>query len=409
MKPRSLVFLLCAILLATLMGCAGLSKGSAADNPDLPKQMVGRQILVTLPEKLKDKWSVIGAELAAKYKIKASGEFPLSSIGVDCLVYKIPEQQKPEQLIEQLRADSRVALVQENQVFEGIQSGENDPFAELSYSPKLIHADSAHSIASGKGIKVAVVDTGAEKDHPDLKDRILQTANFVDGGDRTFLHDRHGTAIAGVIGARANNGIGIYGIAPDAEISVFKACWYPDKSNGKAQCSSWSLAKALDAAINKGANIINLSLAGPNDKLMNKLLESAHQRRINIVAAALEKQGQPGFPANLALAISVISSDPDGQIIKPVWLSNYPETVIAPGIEVLTTVPHEGYDYVSGSSLAAAHVSGIVALLLELKPEFTPDQIKELLVHNGNSQTGGQPKVLDVCAIINALHSGGSC
>jgi subtilisin family serine protease len=389
-------------------GCAGLSN-NLSDNAGLPKQMVGNQILVTLPDKLKDKWAAINNELAKKYNLKPSGEFPLTSIGVDCLVFKLPEQQQSRGIIDQLRADSRITLVQENQVFEGIQSGENDPFADLSYSPHLVHADSVHKTATGKGIKVAVVDTGAEKDHPDLKDRIKQTSNFVDGGDRTFLHDRHGTAVTGIIAARANNSIGIYGIAPDAEISVFKACWYPEKAGAKAQCSSWSLAKALDAAINRGVNIINLSLAGPHDELLTKLLESAQQHRINIVAAALEKQAQPGFPAELALAIPVISSDPNGQVVHPAWLSKYPETVAAPGVEVLTTVPHEGYDYVSGSSLAAAHVSGIIALMLEVRPDLIPAQIKDLLIHNGNSQNNRQLAVLDACALIKTLHNGASC
>ena len=70
-------------------------------------------------------------------------------------------------------------------------------------------------------------------------------------------------------------------VAPEADISVLKACWYQNQADAKAQCSSWSLAKALDAAITSGARIINLSLAGPSDELMTKLLETAHARGIN--------------------------------------------------------------------------------------------------------------------------------
>ena len=375
--------------------------------------MLGRQILVTLPDKLKQEWQAIGEELGKRHGMQASGEFPLPSIGVDCLVYKLPEQLKLEQVIKQIRTDPRVVLAQENQVFEGIQSGENDPLAPISYGPQIIHADAAHRIATGKGIRVAVVDTGAEKEHPDLKGRLLKTANFVEGGDRTFTRDRHGTAIAGVIGARANDGIGIYGIAPDSDVSVLKACWYPEATEAKAQCSSWSLAKAVDAAINNGARIINLSLAGPRDELLSKLLETAHQRGINIVAAALEQQEHTGFPAELPLAIPVISTGPDGQPVQPVWLSQYPGVVAAPGIEILTTVPREGYDFVSGSSLAAAHVSGIIALLLELKPELSPKQVKDLLLRNGKREGDKEAAVpehaLDVCAILQILEHGDGC
>ncbi len=366
--------------------------------------MLSRQVLVTLPENLKSEWTRIREELAQDNDILISGEFPLSSIGVDCLVYKVPEQENLDKVIQQLRADARVVLAQENQVFEGIQSSESDAFAKISYAPKLINADTAHRLATGKGVRIAVVDTGADKGHPDFNDQLLETANFVDGSDYSFAHDRHGTAITGVIVAKANDGAGISGISPDAEVSVLKACWYPKSSDAKAQCSSWSLAKALDAAIKNKARIINLSLAGPHDELLSKLLETAHKRGINVVAATLEKQQQPGFPAELPFAIPVISTGPDGHVSQPAWLPQFPGVVVAPGVEILTTVPNDGYDLVSGSSLAAAHVSGIIALLLELKPNLSPDQIKELLLRNGKQQPAAPLRSLDAWAILQTLN-----
>ena len=408
MKQYRYFSLLCAAILTGITGCSQLS-GISSDNPALPKQMLARQVLVTLPDSLKPKWSSIRKELANQHKISVTGEFPLPSIGVDCLVYKIPDQLPMDQVIARLRSDKRVGLVQENQVFEGIQSGESDIFAAISYAAKLTHVANAHRITTGKGIKIAVVDTGVEKEHPDLKGQIGQTANFVEGGDRSFARDKHGTAVTGVIAARANDGIGIYGIAPEADISVLKACWYQGQDDAKAQCSSWSLAKALDSAITSGARIINLSLAGPDDELMTKLLETAHASGINIVAATLEQQDQPGFPANLPETIPVISTGPDGNPPQPTWIAQFPSTVAAPGKEILTTVPKEGYDFVSGSSLAAGHVSGIIALLLELNPELTPDQIKELLHDNSKRGAANSLSVLDICAIIKILLKGEGC
>jgi subtilisin family serine protease len=396
-----------SVLVIGITGCSWLTDLSLTDNQELPKQMMARQVLVTLPDSLKPKWSAIQAELTRKHQISVTGEFPLSSIGVDCLVFHVPDKLPINQIIQDLNSDERVGLVQENQVFEGIQGSESDAFAAISYAAKLTHVENAHSITTGKDIKIAVIDTGAEKEHPDLKGRIRQTANFVEGGDLSFSRDKHGTAVTGVIGARANDGIGIYGIAPEAEISVLKACWY--QADSKAQCSSWSLAKALDAAINSGARIINLSLAGPNDELLTKLLKAAHERGINVVAATWEKQAQPGFPASLPETIPVISTGPDGNSKLPGWLANFPDTVAAPGLDILTTVPKEGYDFVSGSSLATAHVSGIIALLLELNPKLTPDQIKELLNDNGNSVKKNSLAVLDICAIIKVLRKGDGC
>ncbi|QSA95635.1 S8 family serine peptidase [Methylococcus sp. EFPC2] len=400
-RPRRALFPVIAVA-ANLLGCAELSGQST----EPPKQMSSRQILVTLPETLRNDWTSIGGELGKRHGIEESGEFPLSSIGVDCLVYKVSEQKDLRWVIEQLEADPRVVLAEENQVFEGLQSGESDPFASIGYGPQLIHADSAHEIATGKGVGIAVVDTGAEKDHPDLKGRLKQIGNFVEGGDVSFIHDRHGTAVTGIIGARANDGVGIYGVAPEAEVSVFKACWYPDQTGAKAQCSSWSLAKALDAAINSGARIINLSLAGSPDELLSKLLEAAHARGINVVAASMEKQDEPGFPAELPLAIPVISAGPDGQPAQPAWRSRYPGVVAAPGVEILTTVPEDGYDFVSGSSLAAAHVSGAIALLLELNPVLTPEQIKQLLTRDGNGKPAFPEHAMDIYTLLRTLRDG---
>ena len=394
------------IILLGLTGCAGLN---SAGLPLPPKQMLSRQVLVTLPESLKNDWSAISADLAKQNGLQETGEFPLPSIGVDCLVYKVPEQKNFNEAVERLKADSRVVLAQENQVFAGLQSGENDPLAAIGYGPKLVNADAAHRMATGKGVHIAVVDTGAEKDHPDLKGRVTQTSNFVEGGDTSFNSDRHGTAIAGVIGARANDGIGIFGIAPDAEVSVLKACWYPESGDKKALCSSWTLAKAVDAAISTGAKVINLSLAGPYDELLGKLLTAAHHKGINIVAATLENQPQPGFPAELPMSIPVIAAGPDGKARQPSWLAKYPGIAVAPGVEILTTVPKDGYDFESGSSLAAAHVSGIIALLLELQPGLSPKQIKAALIKNGKQQPTIPPQTLDVCAILASLNLGGGC
>jgi subtilisin family serine protease len=294
-------------------------------------------------------------------------------------------------------------------VFDGIQSGESDAFAELSYGPQLIHANLAHQISTGKNVPIAVIDTGADKEHPDLKGRFAKTVNFVEGGEMSFTKDIHGTAVSGVIGARANDGIGIYGIAPDSKINLYKACAYSENDGGKAECSSWSLAKAVDAAINDGTKIINLSLAGPHDQLLEKLLTRANQQEISIVAASLEKQQQPGFPANLPFVIPVISVGPEGTATKPTWLSAYPSTVAAPGKEILTTVPNEGYDFVSGSSLATAHISGIIALLLERKPSLTAAEIQKLIKDESVSSQALTTDFPDVCELFKKLGLEQSC
>ena len=269
------------------------------------------------------------------------GQFPLTSIGVQCLVFQVPPDQSLETVLARLQADPRIELAQPNQAFEGLQAGASDPaagYAALAYGVKRIGADRAWPVSTGRGVPVAVIDTGTATDHPALRGRGIQTANFVDGGEASFATDRHGTAVAGVIGARAVAEAGIAGVAPDAALTVAKACWYPEPIPAKARCSSWTLAKAVDFAINGGARAINLSLGGPPDALLGRLLTAAEQRGITVVAAIREGRDEPGFPAALGTVIPVIACDPHGRVAWPRW--HTPAFVVAaPGVEIVAPTP----------------------------------------------------------------------
>ncbi|MCB1821538.1 MAG: S8 family serine peptidase [Candidatus Competibacteraceae bacterium] len=349
--------------------------------PGVPKQLRSRQIIVALAEKERPRWSAIAQELRSRYRLRSVGEFPLTSIGVQCLVFQVPLDQSLEAVLMQLRADPRIELTQPNQAFEGLQATAYDPaarYAALAYGVKLIGADRAWQVSTGRGVSVAVIDTGADIQHPALRDRKIETENFVEGGESSFATDRHGTAIAGVISAHVAASVGIKGVAPDAALTVAKACWYADSVSAKARCSSWTLAKAIDFAINDGARVLNLSLGGRPDELLTRLLAVAERRGVIVVAATLEDQENPGFPATLDTVIPVIACGPDGQITWPRW-RNLPFVLAAPGIEIAVPAPHGRYDLTSGSSLAAAHVTGVVALLLQQTPQLTSQQVRTIL------------------------------
>ena len=384
--------------LLSLTGCATSPYSFSPPAVELPKQFVERQILVTLPYAIKPQWKQIARLIAQDYELELSGEFPLTSIAVNCLVFKTPEKLVMSELLQRLRLDSRISWAQENLVFEGLQGRADNIYSELSYAPKLMHATTAHRLSTGLGVKIAVIDTGADIKHPDLQGGIISITNFVEGGELSFSTDQHGTAIAGIIGAQSDNSIGIVGIAPKSEILIMKSCWYSQQTGSGAKCSSWTLAKAIDAAINKGVKIINLSLAGPHDKLLESLLDKANQHGITIVTASLDKLSEPGFPATLHYVIPAVSSDPKGAVILPKWLSQIPAVVAAPGIEIVATTPHGKYDILSGTSMAAAHISGTVALLLEYDPTLKPDTIKRMLIED--SITSHQYRSIDVSRLL---------
>ena len=397
---------LCALaFVIAAAGCA--ASGSRSESASsLPKQLQAGQIIVTLADATPEHWAVVTKALSDELGLREIGNFPLSSIRVQCVVYQIPEDQSLELVVEKLQRDPRVESVQANAVFAGTQGSHSDPYAALEYGALAIRADRAHRVSTGKGVRIAVIDTGMDKEHPDLRGRIVKLANFVEGGEKSFAQDSHGTGVAGIIGARANDGVGIFGIAPEAELLAAKACWYPNAKNGAALCSSWTLAKALDFAINSDSHIINMSLSGPADPLLERLLQNANIRGIIVVAAAAQDAEAPGFPASLNSVAAVIASNAKTEVRVPAW-ANGRMLLAAPGIEILTTAPRESYDFLSGSSLAAAHVTGVIALLLEQRPRLTQSDIWSLLTTTArpvNSTAGANAVgLVDACAALSQL------
>lgn len=183
----------------------------------------------------------------------------------------------------------------------------------------------------------------------------------------------HGTAVAGIIASTVNNAEGIIGVAPDVSIAALHACW-PVSANGQdAECSTFSLAQAFESVLQLAPQVVNLSLAGPFDPLLARLLDAAIDRGIVVVAAEPDSlDPEQSFPAFHPRVIAAQSTSANGYDASR-WL------LAAPADEILTTIPNAGYGFLSGSSFAAAHVSGVVALLLERDPDLRVEEIAYLL------------------------------
>lgn len=203
--------------------------------------------------------------------------------------------------------------------------------------------------------------------------------NMVDDNASTFNRDSHGTEVAGVIAANADNHQGIVGIAPKAVLSVYKACWYPPAPNAGARCNSFTLAKALAGIIDTDARIVNLSLGGPTDPLLNMLLAKLLSQGRIVITAMPPNGVVDGFPDS---APGVIVVRVSGASAAP------PGVLSAPGNDILTTQPGGGYDFTSGSSMAAAHVTGIAALLLSLAPKLDANAVHDLLLRSSKVSSG---------------------
>jgi subtilisin family serine protease len=246
-----------------------------------------------------------------------------------------------------------------------------------------------------------VIDSGVDVGHPDLKGQVVARRNFVDEDDARFQSDTHGTEVAGVIAAVTDNGIGIAGVAPAAHVIALKACWQSAVGPG-AVCNSFTLAQALEAAIVAHVNIVNMSLAGPADPLLARIIAIGAAQGVIFVGAA----GKPGtadnFPAQLDAVLAVDAAEES---------TGNSRHLQAPGQDVLTLVPGGHYDFASGSSLAAAEITGIVALMLADKPHLGIAEIRSLLLHSSHrvDSAAGQISMVDACAALSKSPAQAPC
>ncbi|HEX5759874.1 MAG TPA: S8 family serine peptidase [Thermoanaerobaculia bacterium] len=390
-------------------GCTGAGAPSPAAGPQVSaddRQFSGRQVMVTLSPAPPPIWAEIVRSLQEQHALRPVAAWSIASLGGEhCLVFDVPRGRTVEELVERIGAHPQVGIVQPIHEFETM-AAYNDPYAHLQYGPQALKLEQAHRMATGKGVRVAVVDTGVDVDHPDLRGRIVRVGNFVDRGEQSFTSEAHGTAVAGVIAARANNEVGIVGVAPEAEVLALKACWEQPPGSRRGVCNSYTLAKAVDFAILNQAQVLNFSLAGPVDPLLTRLIGRAVKNGVTVVAAHGDGQGR-GFPASLEGVLGIVATDPEGALRGGPAARPRPP-LAAPGVDILTTAPRNAYDFFTGSSLAAAHVSGVVALLLEKRPKLTPAEVERLFQGTSRQVNGGGASagLIDACAALAKVTEG---
>jgi len=335
-------------------------------------------------------------EIARDYGLTRIAEWPIKVLGVHCVVLSAPDTDTRAAVLRLLEKDPRVESVQPMHEFHTAASttAYNDPYFPLQKSVEALRVPEAHRWSQGRGVRIAVIDTGMDTRHPDLKGRVRVTRNFVDANSVTFERDAHGTAVAGVIAAAVNNGVGIVGVAPEVELFALKACWH-NAPGAPAVCNTLTLAEALSFAITQRAAIINLSLTGPRDALLTRLIEVALARGMIVVGAdARRSPSEDAFPISVPGVLAVTDADVD--------TSAQPYKLAAPGREVLTLVPAGHYDYLSGVSLSSAMISGVVALLLERNRKLTSPQIEALLERTA-SESGAASHTRRLVNACNAI------
>ena len=335
--------------------------------------------------------------IASTYSLKEVASWPIKELRVHCVVYQIPDSRTVADVLAALAKDPRVALAQPLQEFRTLTSeppptSYNDPLYSLQTNLVSLDISAAHERSQGAGVKIALIDTGVDTKHPDLRNRISSSHSYVSSNSPTPATAgsyRHGTAMAGLIAAVANNKLGIVGIAPLAEIEVFAACWQLKPNSDEAVCNTFTLAQALAAALEAHIPLINLSIAGPADPLLSALVQSGLKRGVIFVGSTTEQPDT--FPTNIDGVIAATNSE------AAAASTTNTNSLSAPATHVMTLRPDNQYDFESGTSVAAAEITGVIALLLGADNHLSTHSIVSLLK---SSLSPAQPGAIDVSAAL---------
>jgi subtilisin family serine protease len=292
-----------------------------------------------------------------------------------------------------------VSTGQANMIYIGAQTQsapQNSGAGAAQYVVGKLHLLEAHRVNNGDDVVVAVIDSKIDTNHPDLANVIAAEYDAV--GTPATPHS-HGTAMAGAIAAHSK----LIGVAPKVKLLAVRAFSGTGES---AESTTFSILKSLDWAASKNARVINMSFAGPADPLLREMLLKANARGIVLIAAVgnAGPRSPPLYPAADAGVIGVTATDAEDKVMPQA--NRGPQVAIAaPGVEILAAAPDGKYQVTSGTSVAAAHASGVAALLLAAQPNLTPAQVRADLARGARLIPGKRNEVgageIDALAVVN--------
>jgi len=299
-----------------------------------------------------------------------SQNFPL--IGSTIGLFRVTDRREVETVSREFSTEASVRSVQPNFRYvlqeQKAELTEGDP---AQYAIAKLRLPEAHTLAHGAHVTIAVIDSGIDANHTELANAI--TDSFDALGSKEGPHV-HGTGVAGAIVAHAR----LMGSAPAARILAIRAFSAAPKG---AASTSYVILKGLDYAAAHGAQIVNLSFAGPKDALIERGIAAMAGKGIVMVAAAgnAGAKSPPLYPAANTNVIAVSATDAQDKLFTASNRGGY-IAIAAPGVDIFLPAPDDQYQMTSGTSFSAAYVSGLVALMLERNPALKPDEVRTTLM-----------------------------
>jgi hypothetical protein len=311
-------------------------------------------------------------ELARRHGLERlqSQNFPLigSSIGL----FRIVNRRAAETVSRELAADASVRSVQPNFRYvlqdQKAASTEGDPG---QYAATELRLPEAHRLADGANVTIAVIDSGIDTQHPELANSIAGSFDALGSKEGPHVH---GTGVAGAIVSHAR----LMGSAPAAKILAIRAF---GKVSSGAESTSFVILKGMDYAAAHGAQIVNMSFAGPKDALIERGVAALAAKGIVMVAAAgnAGAKSPPLYPAANANVIAISATDAQDRLFTASNRGGH-IAVAAPGVDLFLPAPEDKYQITSGTSFSAAYVSGLAGLMLERNPALKPEELRAILM-----------------------------
>ena len=315
--------------------------------------------------------------ISQQYGLTQLESVSVTLLGIEVHRFRIEGGQSVPDVLAAAAGDTRFLGSQEHFLFrlQAKMSSKQKAAAQLDlqYAIAKMRVTTAHLRSTGKATRIAVIDTGVDVSHPELKAVIADSYDATGTGNEA--PDNHGTAITGIIAAQNT----LKGVAPNAEILAVRAFTHNEET-GLGEADTMSLIRAIAWAEAQGAKVFNMSFAGPEDPLFLQMLEKAHERDIVMVAASgnAGPDAEPLYPAAHEAVIAVTATDWTDKLYKMANQGGH-IAVAAPGVDIIVITPGGKFAMMSGTSLATAHISGVIALLLEENGKLSPEDVNALI------------------------------